>query len=65
MEQVSDSGEIEKIVDEILAENPKSVEDYKAGKAQALGFLVGQIMRKSKGKANPAMVNQILKDKLQ
>ena len=65
LEQVSDSGEIEKIVDEILAENPKSVEDYKAGKAQALGFLVGQIMRKSKGKANPAMVNQILKDKLQ
>lgn len=65
MEQVSDTGAIEKIVEETIAENPKSVEDYRAGKAQALGFLVGQIMRKSKGKANPGMVNQILKDKLQ
>lgn len=65
LEQVSDTGAIEKIVDEVLAENPKSVEDFKSGKQQAMGFLVGQIMRKSRGKANPGIVNQMLKDKLQ
>ena len=65
LEQVSDSGELGKLIDEVLAENPKSVEDFKAGKQQAMGFLVGQIMRKSKGKANPGMVNQMLKEKLE
>lgn len=65
LEQVSDTGAIEKFVDEALAENPQSVADYKAGKDKAIGFLVGQIMKKSKGKANPGMVQQLLKQKLQ
>ncbi len=62
--QISDSGEIEKIVDEVLAENPQSIEDYKAGKDRAIGFLVGQVMKKSKGKANPGVVNSLLLEKL-
>lgn len=65
LEQVSDTGELEKMIGEVLADNPKSVEDFKAGKQQAMGFLVGQIMRKSKGKANPGMVNKMLKEKLE
>lgn len=65
LEQVSDTGAIEKFVDEAIAENPQSVADYKAGKDKAIGFLVGQIMKKSKGKANPGMVQQLLKQKLQ
>lgn len=64
LEQISDTGAIEKIVEETIAENPKSVEDYKAGKEKAIGFLVGQVMKKSRGKANPDMVNNLLKDKL-
>ena len=64
LEQISDSSAIESVVDKILAANPKSIEDFKAGKDRALGFLVGQIMRETKGKANPEMVNQMLKDKL-
>ena len=55
---------IKKIVEETIAENPKSVEDYKAGNEKAIGFLVGQVMKKSRGKANPDMVNNLLKDKL-
>jgi aspartyl-tRNA(Asn)/glutamyl-tRNA(Gln) amidotransferase subunit B len=62
--QVSDSGELEKIVDEIIASNPQPVADYKAGQERALGFLVGQVMKASKGQANPPMVNDILKRKL-
>ncbi len=62
--QVSDSGELEKIVDSVISANQSSVDDYKAGKQQALGFLVGQVMKESKGQANPAMVNEILKKKL-
>ena len=65
LEQVSDAGAIEAIVDEVLAENPQSIIDFKAGKDRALGFLVGQIMKKSKGKANPNMVNDMLKAKMQ
>ena len=64
LEQVSDTGAIEKIVDEVLAANPKSVADFKGGKKNAIGFLVGQVMRASKGKANPGMVNQLLQKKL-
>lgn len=64
LEQVSDAGAIEKLVDETLAENPQSVADYKAGKDRAIGFLVGQIMKKSKGKANPGMVQDLLKKKM-
>ncbi len=62
--QISDEGAILKIVQEAIANNPQSVEDYRAGKTQAVGFLVGQVMKASKGKANPGMVNQMLKEEL-
>jgi len=64
LKQVSDSGAIEKIVDEVLAANAAMVEEYKAGKEKAFNGLVGQCMKASKGKANPAQVNEILKQKL-
>jgi aspartyl-tRNA(Asn)/glutamyl-tRNA(Gln) amidotransferase subunit B len=64
LKQMSDSGEIERIVDEVLAANPKSVEEYRAGKDKAFNALVGQVMKATKGKANPAQVNDILKQKL-
>ncbi|WP_281518861.1 Asp-tRNA(Asn)/Glu-tRNA(Gln) amidotransferase subunit GatB [Acidaminococcus timonensis] len=60
LEQVSDEGAIQKMVDEVIAANPQSVADYKAGKDKAIGFLVGQIMKKSRGKANPGMVNKLI-----
>lgn len=62
--QKSDAGEIESWVDQAIADNPKPAEDYKNGEAKALGFLVGQVMKLSKGQANPPMVNDILKSKL-
>jgi len=62
--QESDEGAIGPIVDEILKDNPDAVKDFKAGKKKAVGFLVGQIMRKTKGKVNPQVVNQILQEKL-
>ena len=64
LEQTSDSSEIEKIVEEVLQSNAQSIEDYKAGKDRAFGFLVGQVMKASKGKANPQIVNQLLMEKL-
>ena len=64
LKQVSDSGAIEKLVDEVLAANARQVEDYKAGKDKAFNSLVGQVMKASKGKANPAQVNEILRRKL-
>ncbi len=64
LKQISDSGEIEKIVDEVLAANVKSVEEFRAGKDKAFNALVGQVMKASKGKANPAQVNELLKKKL-
>lgn len=64
LEQISDTGELEGIIDRIITSNPKSVEDFKSGKEQAFGFLVGQTMRETKGKANPKLVNDILKEKL-
>ncbi|MGD9787137.1 MAG: Asp-tRNA(Asn)/Glu-tRNA(Gln) amidotransferase subunit GatB [Sulfuricellaceae bacterium] len=64
LKQVSDSGAIEKIVDEILAANPAQVAEYRAGKDKVFGFFVGQAMKASKGKANPAQLNDILKKKL-
>lgn len=63
--QVTDSGAIEALVDEVISANPSQVEQYKAGKEKMLGYFVGQIMKASKGKANPAQVNEILKEKLQ
>jgi len=62
--QVSDESEIERIVDEIIKNNQKSVDDYKSGKEVALKFLIGQAMKESKGKANPQVVGEILKRKL-
>jgi aspartyl-tRNA(Asn)/glutamyl-tRNA(Gln) amidotransferase subunit B len=62
--QVSDASAIEPIVDEVLAKNPKSVEDFKAGKERALGALVGQVMKATAGKANPGLVNEIIRNKI-
>ena len=64
LKQMSDSGELEKIIDEVLAANPKSVEEFRAGKDKAFNSLVGQVMRATKGRANPAQVNDLLKAKL-
>ena len=64
LRQISDAGAIEKLVDEVLAANAKQVEDYRAGKDKAFNSLVGQVMKATKGKANPAQVNEILRRKL-
>ncbi len=64
LKQISDSGALEKIADDVIAANPKQVEQYKAGKTALLGFLVGQVMKASRGQANPAAVNEVLKKKL-
>jgi aspartyl-tRNA(Asn)/glutamyl-tRNA(Gln) amidotransferase subunit B len=64
LKQMNDASELEKIVDEVLAANPKNAEEYKAGNAKALNALVGQIMKGSKGKANPQQVNDLLRLKL-
>jgi aspartyl-tRNA(Asn)/glutamyl-tRNA(Gln) amidotransferase subunit B len=64
LKQMNDSSELEKIIDEVLAANPKNVSEYKAGNAKALNGLVGPIMKASKGKANPAQVNALLLKKL-
>jgi len=62
--QISDEGVILSIVEKVIDANPQSVEDYKNGKEKAIGFLVGQVMRETKGKANPGLVNKLLKEKL-
>ena len=62
--QVSDEGEIEKIIEQVIENNPESVKDYRSGKEVALKFLVGQTMKESKGKANPQVAGEILKKKL-
>jgi aspartyl-tRNA(Asn)/glutamyl-tRNA(Gln) amidotransferase subunit B len=64
LKQMSDSGEVERIIDEVLAANPKSVEEFRAGKEKAFNALVGQVMKATKGKANPAQVNELLKARL-
>jgi aspartyl-tRNA(Asn)/glutamyl-tRNA(Gln) amidotransferase subunit B len=64
LKQISDSGALEKIIDEVLAANPKQVEQYRAGKTAVIGFLVGAVMKLSRGQANPAAVNDLLKQKL-
>ena len=64
LKQVTDTGAIEAIIDEVIAENPDNVEKYRGGKDKLFGFFVGQTMKKSQGKANPAIVNEILKKKL-
>ena len=64
LKMVSNEGELRSVIEQVMAANPQSVEDYRSGKEKAMGFLVGQTMRAMKGKANPAMVNQILKELL-
>jgi aspartyl-tRNA(Asn)/glutamyl-tRNA(Gln) amidotransferase subunit B len=63
-QQITDSDAIEKMIDEVIAANPKQVEQYRAGKKTVIGFFVGQVMKASKGQANPALVNQLLERKL-
>lgn len=58
--QISDTGALEEIITKIVAANPQSAADYKAGKKKAVGFLVGQVMKETKGRANPAAVNELL-----
>lgn len=62
--QISDAGAIEKVVDDVITKNPKEVERYRAGEEKLMGFFVGHVMKLTKGKANPQMVNELLKEKL-
>ncbi len=64
LKQVTDTGAIEAMIDEVLAANQKSVEEFRAGKEKAFNALVGQVMKASKGKASPAQVNELLRKKL-
>ncbi len=64
LKTITDSGALEKIIDEVVAANPKQVEQYRGGKASVIGFLVGQVMKASRGQASPAAVNEMLKAKL-
>jgi aspartyl-tRNA(Asn)/glutamyl-tRNA(Gln) amidotransferase subunit B len=62
--QISDTGEIEKAIDEVIAKSPNEVERFRGGDEKLIGFFVGQVMKATKGKANPQIVNDILKKKL-
>ncbi len=64
LRQITDTGAIEKVIDEVMAANPKQLADYRAGKDKLFGFFVGQVMKVTQGKANPAQVNELLKRKL-
>ena len=64
LKQITDSGAIEKVIDEVMAANPKQLADYRSGKDKLFGFFVGQVMKLTAGKANPAQVNDLLKQKL-
>ncbi|MSV32704.1 MAG: Asp-tRNA(Asn)/Glu-tRNA(Gln) amidotransferase GatCAB subunit B, partial [Bryobacterales bacterium] len=64
LKQISDTGALEKIIDDVIANNPKQVEQYKGGKTTVIGFLVGAVMKASRGQANPAAVNQLMAEKL-
>ncbi|MFQ5628686.1 MAG: Asp-tRNA(Asn)/Glu-tRNA(Gln) amidotransferase GatCAB subunit B, partial [bacterium] len=64
LKQISDTGELESLVDEILASHPSEVERYRNGEQKLMGFFVGQLMRATKGKANPKVVNALLREKL-
>ncbi len=64
LKQISDSSEIEKMIDDVIAANPSQVEEYRGGKEKLLAFFVGQVMKASRGKANPAQLNELLKQKL-
>jgi aspartyl-tRNA(Asn)/glutamyl-tRNA(Gln) amidotransferase subunit B len=64
LKQITDTGAIEKVIDEVMAANPKQLADYRSGKDKLFGFFVGQVMKITAGKANPAQVNDLLKQKL-
>ena len=64
LKQITDDDSIEKVVDEVIENNSEQVKGYKSGKEKLFGFFVGQVMKKTQGKANPQTVNKILKDKL-
>jgi aspartyl-tRNA(Asn)/glutamyl-tRNA(Gln) amidotransferase subunit B len=64
LKQITDSGELEALVDKVIADNPEQVEQFRAGKDKVLGFFVGQIMKATQGKANPGQINQLLRNKL-
>jgi aspartyl-tRNA(Asn)/glutamyl-tRNA(Gln) amidotransferase subunit B len=64
LRQISDTSALEEMVDKVIADNPAQVEEYKSGKEQILGFFVGQVMKSSKGQANPKLVNEMLREKL-
>jgi aspartyl-tRNA(Asn)/glutamyl-tRNA(Gln) amidotransferase subunit B len=59
--QISDTGEIDKAIDEVIAKHPKEVDRFRSGEEKLIGFFVGQIMKLTKGKANPQIVNELLK----
>ena len=65
LEQVTDDKEIESMIDEVIANNPEQLDQYRSGKDRLFGFFVGQVMKASQGKANPKQVNDILKSKLE
>jgi len=64
-EQITDASALEKMIDEVIAANPKQVEQYRAGKKTMGGFFVGQVMKTSKGQANPALLNELVTRKLE
>ena len=64
LEQISDTTEIEKFIDQVLIDNPDNVQKYKDGKTKLLGFFIGEVMKVTKGKANPGLLNQLVKKKL-
>jgi aspartyl-tRNA(Asn)/glutamyl-tRNA(Gln) amidotransferase subunit B len=65
LKSMNDEGELRRTIEQVVADNPQSVEDYRNGKEKAIGFLVGQTMKATKGKANPGIVNKILKELLE
>ncbi len=64
LKQITDTGAIEVYVDEVIAKNPSQFEELKGGKDKMMGFFVGQVMKMSKGKANPAQVNELIRSKM-
>ena len=64
LRQISDSGALEKAIDQVIAANPSQLADYRAGKDKLFGFFVGQVMKATGGKANPGQVNELLRKKL-
>ena len=62
--QISDEGQLEQIIEKVIKENPSTVEDFKSGKKNAISFFIGQVMKETRGKANPQLVNRIIMEKL-